>query len=146
MQKLMFALFTKHHWEFWFSLLSITAFFHSHAPAKAGKQPWPPCLQTHTKAHLMALKNVYQKWRCDRQDLEARCLEHHKPAWIWLKPQHYLKHSSSQITYHAKRVTEPYWLLLSTYWVCMPLTSSHIISSWWIGWVGLRHVGFDYKN
>ncbi len=55
----------------------ILAFFQSHAPARAGKLPWALCLQTHTKAHLhvMALKNVYQKWRCDRQDLEARCFE-----------------------------------------------------------------------
>lgn len=34
------------------------------------------------KAHLMALKNVYQKWRYDRQDLEPRCLEQHKPGWV----------------------------------------------------------------
>lgn len=60
--------------------LSKAAFFRSYAPAKAGKQPH--CLHTRTKAHLMTLKNVYQKWRCDRHDLEARCLEHHKPAWV----------------------------------------------------------------
>lgn len=90
-------------------------FFHSHALAKAGKQPWPPCLQTQTKAHLMALKILDQKWRCDRQYLAARCYEQHNPARVRLKPPHYRKHSSSEIAYHSTGVTEPYLLLLSTY-------------------------------
>lgn len=92
-------------------------FFHSHAPAKAGKQPWPPCLQPQTKAHLMALKILDQKWTCDQQDLAARCFEQHNPAWLRLKPPHYRKHSSSEIAYHANGVTEPYLIMLSIYWV-----------------------------
>lgn len=82
----------------------------------AGARPLPPCLQTHNKAHLMAL-NIYQKWRCYRRDMDGRFLQQHRYAWVLLKLNNYHKHTSSEITYHCKGVAD-YSLLLQCACLC----------------------------